>query len=130
MTQVYVIHADRDYMSFDRLEAQARNAKLPVQFDHMQVKQTWVEGWKGNCRNKIYRCDGAIVLLSKHTAEGGLVWELEYAENCAMPMLGVCVEASQPSRIPEVLANCPVVEWNWPEIERFIRSLAASASGA
>jgi len=130
MTQVYVIHAERDYLSFDRLEAQTRTARLPVQFGHMPMKQTWVEGWKGNCRNKIYQSSGVIVLLSKHTAEGGLGWELEYAQNCAVPMLGLCVEGSRPPRIPEELADFPVVDWNWPEIERFIRTLAkASASG-
>jgi hypothetical protein len=131
MTRVYVIHADRDYQFFDRLEAQTRSAKLPVQFDHMPVKQTWVEGWKGNCRNKIYGSSGVIVFLSKHTAEGGLGWELEYAQSCAVPMLGLCVEGSKPPRIPEELADWPVVDWNWPEIERFIRTSAKpSASGA
>ena len=94
MTRVYVIHADQDYLFFDRLAAQARSAKLPVEFDHMVVKQTWVENWKGSCRNRIYRCGGAIVFLSKHTAQGGVGWELECAQNCALPMLGLCVEGS------------------------------------
>ncbi len=128
MTQVYVIHADRDYLSFDRLVSQARTARLPVQFDHMQVKETWVEGWKGNCRNKIYRSAGAIVFLSKHTAEGGLRWELEYAGNCALPMLGVYVDEPKPSKIPEELADWPVVDWNWAEIERFIQTLSKGSA--
>src|ERR1700722_21266 len=42
MNRVYVIHADEDYLSFDRLAAQARSAKLSVDFDHMPEKQTWV----------------------------------------------------------------------------------------
>ena len=95
MTRVYVIHADEDYLSFDRLAAQARSAKLPVDFDHMPAKQTWVPHWKGNCRNRIYRCGGAIVFLSKHTAQGGVGWELECAQACALPMLGLCVEESK-----------------------------------
>ena len=128
MTRVYVIHADEDYMSFDRLAAQARSAKLPVDFDHMPAKQTWVPHWKGNCRNKIYRCGGAIVFLSKHTAQGGVGWELECAQACALPMLGLCVEGSKTPTIPEELGDWPVVDWNWPEIERFIQTLGKGSS--
>ena len=128
MTRVYVIHAEQDYLSFDRLAAQARSAKLPVEFDRMPVKQTWIQGWKGNCRNKIYRCGGAIVFLSKHTAQGGIGWELECAQACALPMLGVFVEGSKPNAIPDELGDCQVMDWNWPQIERFIQTLAKGSS--
>jgi hypothetical protein len=128
VTRVYVIHADQDYLSFDRLAAQARSAKLPVEFDHMPVKQTWVQDWKGTCRKRIYHCGGAIVFLSRHTGQGGVGWELECAEACALPMLGLCVEGSKTPAIPAELADWPVVDWNWPEIERFIKTLAKGSS--
>jgi hypothetical protein len=128
MTRIYVIHADEDYLSYDRLAAQTRTARLAVDFDHMPEKQTWVPHWKGNCRNRIYRCGGAIVLLSKNTARGGVGWELECAQACALPMLGLCVEGFKTPAIPEELSDWPVVDWNWPEIERFIQTLAKGTS--
>ena len=87
------------------LRLQARSAKLSVDFDHMPTKQPWVPLWKGSCHNRIYRCGGAIVFLSKHTAEGGVGWELECAQACALPMLGVWVEGSKTSTVPEELSD-------------------------
>ncbi len=66
MTRIYVIHADEDYLSFDRLAAQARSAKLPVDFDHMPVKQTWVPHWKEIAATGFTVAVVAIVFLSKH----------------------------------------------------------------
>jgi hypothetical protein len=128
MIRVFVIHADEDYLSFDRLAAQGRSAKLPADFDHMPTKQMWVPHWKANCRSRIYRCVGAIVFLSKHIAQGGVGWELECAQACALPMLGLCVEGSKTPTVPEELSDWPVMDWNWPEIERFIRTLAKGSS--
>jgi hypothetical protein len=53
---------------------------------------------------------------------------LECAQACALPMLGLCVEGSKTPTIPEELGDWPVVDWNWPKIERFIQTLGKGSS--
>jgi len=128
MTRVFVIYVPEDYLFFDRLAEHARSAKLPVEFDRMQVKQAWVPGWKGHCRTRIYRCDGAIVLIGKQTNQGDAAWELECAQAFDIPMLGVHIDKPNSGSLPEELRDSAVIEWNWPQIARFIQSLNKGAS--
>lgn len=130
MTRVFVIHVPEDYLSFDRLAEQARSSKLAVEFDRMQAKQPWVPAWKSQAWNRIYKCEGAVVLLSKHTNQGGLKWELECAQKFNIPMLGVHVDATKAGKVPDELSGSTVIDWNWNEIARFIRSLDQSSSAS
>ena len=130
MTRVYVIHVPEDYLFFDRLVEQARTAKIPAEFDRMQAKQPWVPAWKTQCWNRIYKCDGVVVLLSKNTNAGGLKWELECSQKFELPMLGVHVDKAKSGTVPEELVQSTVIDWNWPEIARFIRSLDRSSSAS
>jgi hypothetical protein len=128
MAVVFVIHAPEDSPFFERLTSQARAAKLPVEFDHMQLKLASVPNWKEQCRARIYRCTGAIVLLSKHTKEGGVDWELQCAQAFNTAMLGVHTSGPDGSCVPGELGDSAVIEWNWPQIARFIQSLTKGSS--
>lgn len=130
MIRVFVIHVPEDYLFFDRLSEQCRVGKLSVEFDRMQAKQPWVPAWKSQAWNRIYKSDGAIVLLSKHTNQGGLKWELECAQKFDTPMLGVHLDAAKSGSVPEELRDSTVIEWNWPEIARFIKSLDKSTTAS
>lgn len=128
MAVVFVIHAPEDAPFFDRLTNHARAAKLPVEFDRMQLKLASVPNWKEQCRARIYRCTGAIVFLSKQTMQGGLDWELQCAQAFNTPMLGVHTAAPDSSYVPGELGDATVIEWNWPQIARFIQSLTRGSS--
>lgn len=130
MIRVFVIHVPEDYLFFDRLSEQCRVGKLSVEFDRMQAKQPWVPAWKSQAWNRIYKSDGAIVLLSKHTNQGGLKWELECAQKFDTPMLGVQLDAAKSGNVPDELRDSTVIEWNWPEIARFIKSLDKSTTAS
>ena|SRR5579884_1737529 len=123
MARVFVIYVPEDYLAYDRITSQARAAKTAVEFDHMQVKQAWVPGWKGQCRLRIYNCDGAIVLIGKQTTQGDAAWELQCAEEFGIPMLGVHIDKQKPGPVPKELRDSTVIEWDWPKIARFIQSL-------
>jgi hypothetical protein len=130
VTRVFVICAPKDEVFFVRLTDQARSAKLPVEFDHTLLKQSWVPHWKAQCRTRIYPCGGAIVLISKNTREGGIGWELECARAFEIPMLGVHVDQHERGSVPKELLGWGVIEWNWPEIARFIQSLTKGSSAS
>lgn len=129
MTRIFVIYAEEDHLCFDRLSEQARTARVSVEFDRMQVKQPWVPMWKTQCRTRIFACDGAIVFLSKRTQQGiGITWELECARESDAPMLGVHVDKHEKGPVPAELRGARLIEWNWPEIAKFIQSPTNSMS--
>lgn len=128
MAKVFVIYCPEDYAAFDRLAEQARTAKLAVEFDRTQVKQPWVPEWKSQCWNRIYRSDGAIVLLSKNSSQGSISWELECARKFDIPMLGVHLDKAKTAAVPDELLDWSVIDWNWPEIARFIKTLGKVTS--
>ena len=130
LIRVYVIHVPEDYAFFDRLVEQARTAKLAVEFDRMQAKQPWVPAWKQQCWNRIYKCDGSITLLSKNTNSGGIKWELECAHKFQAPMLGIHLDKAKSANVPDELQGSSVIDWNWPEIARFIRELDQSSTAS
>lgn len=115
-------------MYFERLSEQARTAKLAVDFDRTPVKQPWVPVWKSQCYTRVYRCSGVVVLLSKNTNTGTIGWELECARKFELPMLGVQVDRNKTGLVPQELVSSAVIEWSWPEIARFIQSLATGSS--
>jgi hypothetical protein len=123
MTRMFVIYASKDYPFYERLAAQARTARLQVEFDHLEVKQPWVPAWKAQCRNRVCKSDGAIVLVSRNTIDGGIDWELECAADFGIPILGVNVDKEQKGSVPKEPPGWVVTDWaDWPGIARFIQS--------
>ena len=112
-----------DYPFYERLTAQARGDRLPVEFDHIQVKQPWVRAWKAECRTRIYNCDGAIVLVSRNTIDGDIGWELECTGDFSIPVLGVNVDKDQRGSVSKEPPGWVVIKWDWPGIARFIQSI-------
>ena len=122
MTKVFVMYASKDWSFYERLTAHARSAKLVAEFDHLQSKQPWFAAWKAQCRSRIYQCDGAIVLVSRNTIDGGIEWELECATDFGMPILGVNVDAEQKGSVPKEPPGWEVINWgDWPGLARFIQ---------
>jgi hypothetical protein len=128
VTKVFVIYASKDYPFFERLKTQARTANLPVEFDHIQAKQPWLPSWKSGCRNRIYECDAAIVLVSRNTMDGGIGWELECAVDFAMPVLGVHVDKDHRGSVPKEPPGWVPIDWDLAGIARFIKSVKGQSA--
>jgi hypothetical protein len=125
--RVFLVYAEEDYRFKDLLVNQARSAKLPVEFTDMPNKQPWVPRWKTTCRSRVFECDGAIVFISTKTKQGtGVKFELECVGEIQIPVLGVYVDKSGKSAVPEELLDSRLIEWSWPEIAAFLQSLSAS----
>ena len=131
MATIYVIFASEDHPSCNRLVDLANGAKLPVRFEFTEPKLPWVPSWKGQTRAKMFKCDGAIVLLSKKTREAvGVSWEISCAGEAQLPVLGVHIDKFQKGSLPDGLQDAQIIEWNWPEIASFIQSFTKRAWSA
>ena len=127
--RVYLAYAEGDERCRDLLVSEALREKLAVDFLYMPAKQPWVPRWKAACRDRVFQCDGAIIPITKriHQAEG-VRTELEYIGESGVPAIGIYMDRYQ-GPVPAHYQHWPVVEWNWPQIASFIRSLGSS-SGA
>ena len=126
-TRIYVAHAEEDYRFYDVLIDQARSAKLAVEFVNMPTKQPWVPRWKGACRERVFQCDGAIVLITKRTHDAtGVSTELEFVLDAQIPMLGVRLDQYQGS-VPEQVRGAPLIQWNWAGVASFLQSLTSGS---
>lgn len=125
--QIYLVHAEGDDAVREKLTTQARTAKLAVEFTYLPTKQPWLPHWKASCRGKILQSSGAIVLLTKRAQDPAAIkTELDLLSEIDTPSMGVFMEGR--GVVPEQLRDVPVIEWNWPEVAKFIQSVAGGLS--
>lgn len=123
--RVFISFAIEDLQYRDYLVEQARRDKSPFDFIDMSVKREWKQAeWKQRCRTKIKRCDGVIALLSKNTHKaGGARWEMQCAREEGVKIIGMQIKKNDKGAIPVELTGKRVIEWSWPNIEKFIKTL-------
>jgi hypothetical protein len=123
--KMFISFAIEDVVYRDYLIKQARKDRSPFDFIDMSVKKKWKEAeWRKKCRTKIRRCDGAIALLSKNTYKaGGAKWEMQCACEEGIKIIGMHIKRNNKGAIPQELKGKKIVEWSWPNIEKFVNSL-------
>lgn len=122
--KIFVSFAIEDQKYRDFLVAQAKNENSPFDFFDMSVKQPWNENeWKRKCREKIRKCDGLIVLLSKNSLYStGARWEIKCAKEEGIPVVGMHINKNKRGPIPPELRGRQVIIWSWDNLEEIIDS--------
>lgn len=120
--RIFISFAMKDKKYRDFLVAQAKNEKSPFTFIDMSVKEPWTEKtWKDKCREKIQKCDGMIVLLSKNTWHAsGARWEIKCAKEEKVPVIGLHIKKNDKGAIPPELHGKKIIEWSWDKLDKFI----------
>lgn len=111
---------DKKYRNF--LVSQAKNERSPFTFLDMSVKEPWTQKiWKEKCREKIQKCDGMIVLLSKNTwHSSGARWEVKCAKEERVPVIGMHIKKGDKGAKPPELNGKKVIEWSWDNLDESI----------
>ena len=122
--KIFISFAIEDKRYRDFLIAQAKNERSPFAFVDMSVKSPWTQNvWKKKCREKIQRCDGMIVLLSKNTwHSSGSRWEIICAKEERVPVIGMHVKKGDKGAKPPELYGKKVIEWTWDNLEESIKN--------
>jgi antiphage defense system Thoeris ThsB-like protein len=122
--KIFVSFAMQDKKYRDFLVAQSKNEKSPFSFVDMSVKEPWSEEiWKKKCRDKIQKCDGMIVLLSKNTwHSSGSRWEIKCANEEDVPVVGMHIKKDDKGAKPPELNGKRVIAWTWNDLQRSIKS--------
>lgn len=120
---IFIAFAVEDTRYRDFLVAQAKNNRSPFDFVDMSVQEPWDTSWKTNCRARVKGCDGAIALISKHTASAdGELWEINCAYEEEVPLMLMWINDERPS-LPQFLKDKRINIWSWSNLETFVDNL-------
>lgn len=121
---IFVSFAVEDRWARDLLLGQAKNRRIPFTFSDMSLQEPFDDKWKSRCRERMRRSSGVIALLSKHTRNAeGARWEMHCAVEEKIPIVGIHIHKGDKGAVPPELKGQRVIEWNWDDIDRFIKTL-------
>ena len=109
----------------DLFVGQLKHPDVDYKFNDRSVKKPWEKAWKTQCRNRIKKCDGVIILVTKNTVEAkGVLWEANCALEEGIPTrILYGVKANKPRQLPEQLKKIPVLKWKRDVLAKFIGTL-------
>lgn len=106
-----------DRWARDFLVGQATNLKNDIEFVDYSVHEPFDEKWKTNCRDRIARTKGTIVLVGPTTSKSpAVLWEIAETERQGHPMFGIQITSDKTYPTPEGLASTNVVRWAFDTI--------------
>ncbi len=119
--------APRAFISFqveddwarDFLVGHARNRNNSIAFSDYSVHEPFDEKWKTNCRARIARTKGTIVLVGPTTWRSeAVVWEIAETSRQGHPIFGIQINSDKTHRIPTGLPANRVIRWDFDAIVR------------
>jgi hypothetical protein len=119
--------AGRAFLSFemedrwarDFLVGQVRNRGNDLEFVDYSVHEPFDEKWKTNCRERIARTAGSIVLIGPTTSSSpAVLWEIAETTRQGHPMFGIQITSDKTYPTPEGLPRAKVVRWTFDSIVR------------
>jgi hypothetical protein len=120
--RVFISFAIEDKNIRTLLSGQSRHEKTPFEFIDMSVKKPWDKAWKTQCREKIKKCHGMIVLVTKNTKNAdGVHWEIKCAKEEGLPIMAMYANSDDKKHeLPKELKDLRIQKWSWPNINKFI----------
>lgn len=121
--------APRAFISFemedrrarDFLVLQARDKRNDIEFVDYSVKDPFDSAWKTNCRARIARTKGSIVLIGATTHKSDAVlWEIAETARQDHYMFGIQTKRDSTYPIPKGLPATNVIRWDFDQIVKWL----------
>lgn len=110
-----------DKWARDFLVQQARDKRNDIEFVDYSVQNAFDSAWKTNCRERIGRTKGTIVLIGKTThASDAVLWEIAETLRQSHYIFGIQINSNDTHRIPEGLPSKNVIPWNFDQIVKWL----------
>ncbi len=108
-----------DRWARDFLIGHAQNKNNSIEFIDYSVHEPFDEKWKTNCRARIARTRGTIVLIGPTTYLSEAVrWEITETGRQGHPIFGIQVNSDKTHQIPAGLSPSKVIRWDFDAIVR------------
>src|SRR5688500_7373749 len=106
-----------DRWARDFLVGQAHNQNNQIEFVDYSVHEPFNEAWKTNCRARIARTRGTMVLIGPTTHKSpAVLWEIAETTRQGHPMFGVQITSEKTYPIPQGLPSNQVIRWEFDRI--------------
>ena len=104
-----------DRWSRDFLVEHAHSKQNDIEFVDYSVHEPFNEKWKTNCRDRIAKTKGTIVLVGANTWNSEAVkWEIAETNRQGHPMFGIQIHHDKTHITPSGLHR--VIKWDFDEI--------------
>ena len=121
--------APRAFISFemedrwarDFLVQQARDKRNDIEFVDYSVQNPWDSSWKTQCRERIGRTKGTIVLIGEttHNSEA-VLWEIAETTRQGHYIFGIQISSEKTYTIPSGLPASNVIRWDFDQITQWL----------
>lgn len=121
--------APRAFISFemedrwarDFLVQQAKDKRNDIEFVDYSVQNPWDSSWKTQCRERISRTKGTIVLVGETTYKSDAVlWEIAETTRQGHYMFGIQINSGKVDPVPTGLPASSVIRWDFDQITRWL----------
>lgn len=94
-----------------------------ISFTDYSLHEPFSEKWKTNCRERIGRTRGTIVLVgpTTHTSQA-VLWEIAETARQGHSMFGIQINRDKTSPIPTGLLAKNVIRWDFQQIIRWLNT--------
>lgn len=125
--------APRAFISFemedrwarDFLVQQAKDKRNDIEFVDYSVQNPWDKSWKTQCRERISRTSGTIVLIGETTHRSDAVlWEIAESNNQGHYIFGIQIRSGSTYAIPAGLPRSNVIRWDFDQIIKWLATWA------
>ena len=121
--------APRAFISFemedrwarDFLVRQAGDKRNDIEFVDYSVQNPWDSSWKTQCKERIGRTKGTIVLVGPTTyASDAVLWEIAETARQGHYMFGVQINHGKTHIVPAGLPTSTVIRWDFQQIVKWL----------
>lgn len=106
-----------DRWARDFLVEHTHSKNNDIEFVDYSVHEPFDEKWKTNCKARIARTKGTIVLIGPTTAKApAVLWEIAETARQSHPMFGIQIHRDKTHPVPAGLSR--VIRWDFDAIVR------------
>lgn len=112
-----------DRWARDFLAQHAHDKNNDIEFVDYSVHEPFDEKWKTNCRERIGRTKGTIVLIGATCAKAeAVLWEIVETNRQGHPMFGIQINKDKMHPVPQGLPATKVIRWDFDKIVKQLNS--------
>jgi len=120
--RAFVSFEMEDKWSRDFLVEHAHNKRNDIEFVDYSVQNPFDSSWKTNCKERIGRTKGTIVMIGPTTSKSeAVLWEIAETARQDHYLLGIQINKDKTYTIPAGLPSPSVIRWNF---EAIVKALA------
>lgn len=121
--------APRAFISFemedrwarDFLVQQSRDKRNDIEFVDYSVQNPWDTSWKTQCRERIGRTKGTIVLIGDTTHKSeAVLWEIAETARQGHYLFGIQISSGKAYPVPSGLPPANVIRWDFAQVTQWL----------